>query len=677
MLDRRITGKIRYGGDYNPEQWPEEIWEEDMRLLRLAGIDTLTVGVFSWTGFQPSEEEYDFSKMDKIVALARKHGMKLCLSFGTAAHPAWMATRYPDILRVDGFGRRREYGMRANSCPHSPTYEKYAMRLVRKMALRYGRDSIVESFHVSNELSGYCYCDNCRQAFRVWLKKRYRTIEALNQAFNTPFWSHEFQSFDEIVPPTPLSECTSNPSMPSTFPSLNLAWNRFMSDSLVRMARMEADTIRSVVQDKPITTNLMGTFPDIDYFKLGRSMDFVSWDSYPSVMDTPSDIAFRHALMRGCGKKQAPFALMEQTPSITNWQAINKLKKPGELRLQNYQAMAHGADALLYFQLRQSPAGAECFHGAVISHAGHEHTRVFREVQRVGEELKSLGDLPMGRKTKAEIALMFSWDNLWALSLTSGPNKEISYTEEVMRIFRSLHKENLAVDIIHPEDDLRPYRMVLAPVLSLVTEKTVENLEAYVNDGGHFFTGYFSGIFDEENRVRLGGYPGAFRSLLGIWVEEWDTPLPGEQSIRYDEEEYECRVLTERIHSEGAEVLAEYTSDFFEGTPALTRNHYGRGSAIYIGTALEDAFYETLIPRLAREAGVRPVLDAPEGVECTMREREGEELYFLLNHRGEECFIELPFNAREVLTGREIRKGEAVPMEVRGVLLCLREKETE
>ena len=446
--DSRIN-KVLYGGDYNPEQWPEEIWEEDMRLFKLAGIDEVTLNVFSWAALQPSEDTYNFEKLDKIMDLVEANGLKVFLATSTAAHPAWMAKRHPDILRTEFSGMKRKFGSRHNSCQNSPTYQKYSVLLAKKLAERYGERECVIGWHICNEYGGECYCENCENQFRVWLKKKYGTIEEVNKAWDTSFWGHTFYDWDEIVLPNMLSEHF-EPDR-TTFQGISLDYRRFNSEGMLKCYQAEAAAIRSVVPDAKITTNLMGFYKPLDYQMWAKSMDFISWDNYPANEDPYSRIAMNYDLMRGI-KGGQPFVLMEQTPSVTNWLAYNALKRPGVMRLWSYQAMAHGADAVLFFQMRRSIGACEKYHGAVIDHVGTENTRVFREISQLGKELQQLGDKTLGARSRAKAAILVDWDNWWAIEYSAGPSRDLKYLDEVFLYYRALEEQNYAVDIIGVEE---------------------------------------------------------------------------------------------------------------------------------------------------------------------------------------------------------------------------------
>ncbi len=671
MINGKLP-KMWYGGDYNPEQWDDATMEEDIRMFKLADIDVATVNVFSWARIQPSEEEYDFSGLDAIMDRLQRDGIYICLATSTGAHPAWMAKRYPDVTRVDYEGRKRKFGGRHNSCPSSPTYRKYAARIASKLAERYASHPGLVVWHISNEYGGYCYCDNCAEAFRVWLQQRYGTIEALNKAWYTSFWGHTFYEWDEIVPPNALSEEWAGNR--TNFQTISLDYRRFQSDALLECYKLEYDAIREFSKDVQITTNLMGTYPELDYFKWAKHMDVVSWDNYPSI-DTPvSFTAMSHALMRGL-KSGQPFMLMEQTPSQQNWQPYNSLKRPGVMRLWSYQAVAHGADTVMFFQLRRSIGACEKYHGAVIEHVGHEHTRVFRECAELGHELKALGDTLLDARTEAKVGIVYDWENRWAVELSSGPSVALKYVDQVHGYYKALFEQNIPADMISVEESFDKYEIVFAPVMYMVKPGFAEKVEAFVARGGTFVTTFFSGIVNENDIVTVGGYPGKLRQVLGIWAEEIDALLPeqtneivvtnGRGSIAGT---YGCGILCDLIHSEGAEIVAEYGSDFYKGMPVLTVNTFGQGKAWYVASSPDEAFLRDFVATVCAEKGIEPLLPPVPGVEVTERRKDGRSYLFVLNHNAEEAVVQLPADAaKELLTGRAVSGPTAVA--AKGVMI--------
>ncbi|MGM9616651.1 beta-galactosidase, partial [Butyricicoccus sp.] len=622
MIENRTIHNIPFGGDYNPEQWPEETWPEDMRLMKQAGVNTVTLNVFSWAALQPYEDVYDFRTLDKIMELTRKNNLKVCLATSTGAHPAWMAKKYPDILRTEFGGIRRKFGGRHNSCPNSPTYRKFSVALAARLAARYRNYDNIVAWHVANEYGGTCYCENCERAFRVWLKKKYGTLEALNRAWNTAFWSHTFYDWDEIVAPDTRSEHIDRER--TMFQGISLDYQRFQSDSILECYQLERDAIRAVLPDASITTNLMGFYKELDYQKWAKEMDFISWDNYPANEDSYADIAMAHDLMRGI-KQGQPFALMEQTPSVTNWLPYNALKRPGVMRLWSYQAMAHGADTVMFFQMKRSVGACEKYHGALIDHAGTEHTRVYREMQQLGQELEQLGDRTLGARTDAKIGMIFNWDNWWSVEYSAGPSCELRYLTEFKRFYSVLREMNYDVDILSPEDDFSGYRVLIAPVWYMIRGREDEAVRRFVAEGGTFITTFFSGYVQENDLVTLGGYPGKLRDILGIWVEESDAlPHNGKNAFCYHGRQYPAMLLCDLLHLETAEQVDSegYETDFYRGFPVITRNSFGKGKAYYIATASKPAFYRAFLSDICDEADVEPVLTTPEGIEVSSRTNE-------------------------------------------------------
>lgn len=649
--------RILYGGDYNPNQWEREIWNKDMELFRNAHINSATINVFSWAKIQPAEDTYDFTELDEIVEMLSKENYDIVLATSTAALPAWMVKRYPEAARTDYEGRHHKFGQRHNACPNSLVYQKYAKALVEKLAQRYGRNEHVTCWHVNNEYGGECYCENCEKEFRIWLKRKYNTIEELNRAWNLEFWGHTIYDWDEIVLPNALSEGLENDK--TAFAGISIDYRRFMSDSMLNNYRMERDTIRESDKETPITTNLMGTYKGLDYFKWAKEMDIVSWDNYPGY-DTPwSYTAMNHDLMRGL--KGEPFMLMEQTPSQQNWQRYNSLKRPGQMRAQSYQTIAHGADTIQFFQLRRSVGGCEKFHGAVIEHAGTDNTRVFKEVKQLGEELEILSDIIPGAANESEVGIIFDWDNYWALEYTSGPHVDLTYVKHIHQYYNYFYKKNIGVDMIPYDGDFSKYKIIVAPVLYMVKEGMKEALESFVDKGGILITTYMSGIAGQSDNVHLGGYPGPLRKLAGIWVEEIDALAPERKNtvVFRDGTEYSCNLVYDIMHLEGAECQAEYKDDFYAKSPAVAKNRYGNGTVYYIGTHIEEDGLKKVLNMAEEDAGVKPVISEETKLEITCRKTDKGKVFFILNFQDEiqpipECFI----GKQDILTGRIIGTDE-------------------
>ncbi len=644
---------ILYGGDYNPNQWPREIWDEDMRMFRDARINSATINVFSWAKIQPAEDQYNFSELDDMVDMLSRENYEIVLATSTGALPAWMAAKYPEVERTDYEGRHHKFGHRHNACPNSPVFQKYSAALAGKLAERYGSNPHVKCWHISNEYGGECYCENCAGAFRVWLQKKYGTLEELNKAWNMEFWGHTIYDWEEIVLPNALGEGIGTEK--TAFAGISIDYRRFNSDSMLANFMAERDAIREFDKETPITTNLMGTYKGLDYFKWAKEMDIVSWDNYPRY-DTPwSHTAMCHDLMRGL--KDAPFMLMEQTPSQQNWQPYNSLKRPGQMRAQSYQTLAHGADTIQFFQLRRSVGACEKFHGAVIEHVGTENTRVFREVKQLGEELEKLGGILPGSVNEAQVGVVFDWDNYWALEYTSGPSVDLTYVPHIHEYYRYFYDRNIAVNMVPVDADFSKYKLIVAPVLYMVKDGMAQALEAFVEKGGTLVLTYMSGIVGQSDNVHLGGYPGPLRRLAGVWVEEIDALAPEQfnQVVMDSGESCKCGLVCELMHLEGAESLGTYGDDFYKGMPAVTRNSFGKGHVYYVGTHMEEAGLDNILDKAAAEAEVESVVSGGEGLEIVCRKtKEGKKLYFVMNFGEQERTLPACFaGQRDLLTGEK------------------------
>lgn len=648
VSERIGMGKLAFGGDWNPEQWDDQTMQEDVRLFKKAGIDLLSINIFSWTLMQRDEDSFSFEHIDRCIALLKQYGMKVCLATGTAAHPAWMAHKYPDVLRTDFQGRKRKFGDRHNSCPNSPTYRKYATQAAAMLAQRYASEEAVILWHVSNEFMGTCYCENCAAAFRDWLKNKYGTLKALNEAWNALFWNQTITDWEQIELPNALTVQWSDTD--TAMQGISLDYNRFNSDSILDCYRLESDAIKQHIPDAVVTSNFMGPYRQLDYRRWAPYLDIISWDSYPAPHHKPSETAFYHSLMRGLkqGRNGAePFLLMEQTPSQTNWQDYCSLKRPGVMRMQSMQAVAHGSDSVLFFQMRRSRGGCEKFHGAVIEHSGREDTRVFSEVSVLGAELQKLGERIPGTRIQSEVAVWFDWDCWWGLENSMGPVRNLSYLEEVKRWYEAMHRAGIQTDVVGPGADISQYRMLYAPYLYMLDERDSEKIESFVGNGGVLVSGVLSAVADRSDLVFRGGPPGPLKELFGLWVEETDALPPEQQnSFRMStipegcvmNESYDCRLVYDIIRTESAEIIAQYGSDFYAGQPAVCRNSYGKGTAWYVASLASDEFIHDFCQYLASDAGIPPLVsDLPEGVEVSLRRSDaGESYLFVLNH-GSQC----------------------------------------
>ncbi|MGP4039423.1 beta-galactosidase [Gracilibacillus sp. D59] len=656
--------KMLHGADYNPEQWEKypEVLAEDIRLMKLANCNVMSVGIFSWAKLEPEEGTFTFGWMDKLLDTFHENGIYAFLATPSGARPAWMSEKYPEVLRVGANRVRNLHGMRHNHCFTSPVYREKVEIMNSKLAERYADHPAVIGWHVSNEYGGECHCDYCQDAFREWLKKKYQTLDALNDAWWTTFWSHTYSSWSQVESPAPHGE--------KMVHGQNLDWKRFVTDQTLDFYRHEVKPLKAVKPEMPATANFMETFEGLNYAKFADDIDVISWDSYPTWHDQQDEsylaayTAMNHDWFRSL-KDGKPFLLMESTPSLTNWQPISKLKKPGMHVLSSLQAVAHGSDSVQYFQWRKSRGSSEKFHGAVVDHAGHEHTRVFQEVTELGEGLAKLDEV-VGTTVDAEVAIIFDTENRWAVKDSQGPrNIGVHYERTVTEHYQAFWEQGIAVDVIDSEKDLSKYKLVVAPMLYMVRSGVGENIEKFVQNGGTFVTTYWSGIVDDNDLCFLGGFPGPLRKTLGIWSEEIDGLYDGETNrvkVVGNNEldlrgEFEAKELCDLIHLEGAQVLAQYGSDFYAGRPALTVNQYGEGKAYYIASRNDQAFHQAFFEKLADQLSLKRATGGllPKDVSAQVRTDGTNEFLFLMNFSNETKDINLNGQTyQDLITDNEV-----------------------
>lgn len=648
------TEKVWYGGDYNPEQWQSETWDEDFKWFEKANVTLLTLPVFSWARIEKSEGNYDFDWLIEILDRAKKQGISVCLATATAVQPAWLSKKYPEILPTDPYGMKRRFGGRVKYCPNSEDYKIHARKLVKRMAEIASQYDNVILWHIGNEYDNYCYCDHCKSAFQNWAEKRYKTIENLNQKWYLSFWGHELSTFDEIEIPDFRSEnWEMGGKVRTNFQAINLDYMRFMNDSILSCFLSEKTIVNEVTPEIPVTTNFMGAFKPIDYFKWSKHLDIISWDYYPALTDGPNKGAMLHDLMRSL-KKETPFWLMEQSPSQQNWAPYNTLKRPGQLRLQSYQTLAHGADAILYFQMRRSLANCEKFHGALIDHFGGGETRVFKECQIIGEELSQLNEI-IGSIVKSEVGIIFDWENWWAIEMSSGPSIALDYLEHISLYYDAFYRKNQTVDFVNDEDDYHSYKVIVAPMLYMVKPGMKEKLESFVKNGGTLVLTTFSGIVNENDHVTTKGYPGELRGLAGIWVEEIDGLMPQMQNAitGYGDADFKCHTLCDIIRVDTADVLATYKQDFYQGAPVVTVNRFGKGKCYYIGTVPESAFLDTFLEKALLIAS-NTIGNAT--IEIIKRLKANDVYTFYLNHGEVEVSVEFEVEKFDIVHQTQSKK---------------------
>ena len=651
------TKKILHGGDYNPEQWLShpEILEQDIAYFKKAHINEVSMGIFSWAMLEPVEGEYHFEWMEEIIEKLYQNDISVILATPSGARPKWLADKYPEVLRVDESRHRNLYGLRHNHCYTSPVYREKTRRMNMELAKRFGNHPAVIAWHISNEYGGECHCELCQNEFRNWLKEKYQTIDNLNRAWATTFWSHIYNDFSQVESPSSRGE--------SALHGLNLDWKRFVTDRTVDFAKHEIQAIRDAGSFKPTTVNLMYDYQGLNYHKFADVVDIISWDNYPQWHKkqeylTAMDDGMQHDIMRSIQRK--PFLLMESCPAATNWQPISKLKKPGMLKAASLQAVAHGSDSVLYFQLRQSQGSSEKFHGAVIDHYGGDDTRVFKEVTNLGSDLECLAEIT-GTETKAKVAVVFDWENRWALEDAQGPRNEgLFYKETVEKSYYAFRKQGLDVDVIDMEQDFSEYQILAAPMLYMFKGDFSERVRQFVADGGQFILTYWSGIVDETDLCYLGGTPHGLLDVLGLrsteidalYEDEYNLGIPVVNNEMGLEQTWKCSKLCDLVKVSTADVMAVYGQDFYEGMPTFTKNSYGKGNAYYICADFEQGFYDEVYRKIAEKANIKgPLENIPEGIEVTARYSEDYQYLFVQNFNRHTVEMMLPVEEMEVLLG--------------------------
>ncbi len=654
---------IDFGCDYNPEQWDPAVWREDVALMREVGVSLVAINIFGWSDLQGPDGGIDFSRLDEIIGLLHDADIRVNLGTGTSSPPPWLAARHPEILPMTIDGTLRYPGGRQAWCPSSPVFRRYALDLVEAVAERYGQHPAVALWHVSNELgchNAHCYCDVSAAAFRRWLRERYGSIAALNRAWGTSFWSQRYTDWDEIGTPR-LTPATRNPGQVLDF-------SRFSSDELLGHYRAELEVIRRHSR-VPVTTNFMVTahIRELDYWTWAPEMDVIANDHYLDhrLADPSSELAFAADLTRGLAGG-GPWMLMEHSTGSVNWQPHNLAKAPGQMLRDSLQHVARGADSVCFFQWRASLQGSEKFHSALIPHAGTD-SALWREAVDLGAVLERMGEVA-GTRVVGDVAMLFSWEAWWATDAENRPSSAVSYLDQVWATHRALREAGATVDIVRPGADLTGYRLIVVPGLHLVRDHEAATLDAAVRAGAHALVTFYSGIVDEDDRVRPGGYPGVWRDLLGIRVEEFSPVLPEQEVLL--ESGTRASLWTERLTATDADVLDRFVGGPAGGLPALTRRRGpdGAGDAWYLATLPDGAGLARIIDQALTAAGAGRAAGARAGVDVIRRVAEDRSYRFIINHGSEDVLL----NARgvDLVTGETATGTIRVPM---GAVRVIRE----
>jgi len=633
------TEGLSFGGDYNPEQWPDDIVAQDMELMREAGVNLVTLGVFSWITYEPREGCFDFSWLDGMLDLLAGNAIRVDLATPTAAVPMWLHRLHPEILPQDEFGHPLAPGGRMGWCPSSPVFREYSLRIVERLAAHVAGHPAVRMWHVSNEFGGgnaRCHCPVSADAFRRWVQDRYTTIDAVNEAWGLAFWGNTYSSFEEIV--TPGGRTAHNPGH-------LLDYERFSSDALLEQYRAEKRVLRRHTPDLPVTTNFMvGLGPDVvDYTRWSDEMDIVANDHYTFGPDPfrHQELAFSADRMRGMSNG-GPWMLMEHATGAASWHPINQAKKPGELFRHAITHVARGSNSVMFFQWRASRSGTEQFHSAMVPHAG-PRSHVFGEIRTLGQHLRQLAETAATGVVGARVAFLHDNEAGWALKSGLKPINDPSYADTARAIHRKLFDRAVTVDVLPPWADFTGYDLVVVPGLFLISDEDAQAVADYAHRGGTVLITWFSGIVDPVNTVRIGGYPGAFRDLIGAWSDEF-FPLAAGEQLTLDNG-WTAHRWSERMQVIDADVVARYASGDTAGLPAITRRTIraeaglpqdaapaGEGTVWYLSADLDDPSLDALIDRLLADARVEPAASVTAGIDAVRRAGSRSSYLFLINN---------------------------------------------
>lgn len=660
------TNEFLHGGDYNPEQWWDEpdVINQDFALFKQAKINTVTVGIFSWAKLEPEEGNYDFSWLDSIFDRVEEMNGNVVLATPSGARPAWLAQKYPEVLRTDNLGNKRGFGGRHNHCLTSPIYREKVREINTKLAEHFGQRKSLVLWHISNEYSGECYCELCKNAFREWLKNKYGNLDNLNHAWWNTFWSHTYNDWSQVNPPSPLSEMGNK--------GMNLDWKRFITDQTISFIDNETAPLKKITPNIPVTTNmmagnpLMDPFAGFDYQKVAKHLDFISWDSYPAwgndnqtTAELGRNVGLIHDFFRSL--KHQNFLVMENTPSRVNWHSVDRAKRPGMHELASLQDVARGSQGVLYFQLRASRGSSEMFHGAVIEHRHPEQTRAFKDVTKVGKDLEKIRPIVDTNYLKAKVAIVFSYDSYWALQDAESYSKDKKIWQTMQKHYRYFYDHDIPVDFVSVEDDFSNYDLLIDPMHFLMSKAYLKKLASYVKNGGRVVGTYISGVVDENDLAYMNEWPKELQDIYGVEPLETDVLYPGQSNtLNFDGHEYKAHDYCETLINCRGKVLAKYASDFYQDTPAVVEHEYGAGKGYYLACRTDydflEKFYEKITANLIPEF---PVKKFSSNISIQVRENKDQKYYFVQNFSDKSEQIKVDGELEDLLE-KKIDRGEVV-----------------
>lgn len=660
------TNEFLHGGDYNPEQWWDEpdVINQDFALFKQAKINTVTVGIFSWAKLEPEEGNYDFSWLDSIFDRVEEMNGHVVLATPSGARPAWLAQKYPEVLRTDNLGNKRGFGGRHNHCLTSPIYREKVREINTKLAEHFGQRKSLVLWHISNEYSGECYCELCKNAFREWLKNKYGNLDNLNHAWWNTFWSHTYNDWSQVNPPSPLSEMGNK--------GMNLDWKRFITDQTISFIDNETAPLKKITPNIPVTTNmmagnpLMDPFAGFDYQKVAKHLDFISWDSYPAwgndnqtTAELGRNVGLIHDFFRSL--KHQNFLVMENTPSRVNWHSVDRAKRPGMHELASLQDVARGSQGVLYFQLRASRGSSEMFHGAVIEHRHPEQTRAFKDVTKVGKDLEKIRPIVDTNYLKAKVAIVFSYDSYWALQDAESYSKDKKIWQTMQKHYRYFYDHDIPVDFVSVEDDFSNYDLLIDPMHFLMSKAYLKKLASYVKNGGRVVGTYINGVVDENDLAYMNEWPKELQDIYGVEPLETDVLYPGQSNtLNFDGHEYKAHDYCETLINCRGKVLAKYASDFYQDTPAVVEHEYGAGKGYYLACRTDydflEKFYEKITANLIPEF---PVKKFSSNISIQVRENKDQKYYFVQNFSDKSEQIKVDGELEDLLE-KKIDRGEVV-----------------
>lgn len=641
------------GVDYYPEHWEEERWPVDARLMAEAGIRVVRLAEFAWSRLEPREGDFQFAWLDRALEVLSARGIRAVLGTPTAAPPPWLVERHPEILPLDADRHTLGFGARLHRCLGNATFRHYSRAITTAMAEHYGRHPAVIGWQTDNEFSGNrCYCDGCAERFRLWLQGRYGSLEALNRAWGTAFWSQEYSAWGQV----PLPWRTACGPMAHN-PGLLLDYYRFASDTTVDFQREQVEILRARCHGQFVTHNFMGLHDGVDYYDLAADLDFVSWDNYPS-----SSAALPHDVMRGIRRQN--FWVMEEKCGHAGWNTMGPIPRPGQVRAWAWQAVGHGADAIVFFRWRSCRSGTEQFWQGILNHDARPGRR-YREIAQLGAELARLGPELDGTQPRCDAAILYSYDQIWALQIQPQV-PGFSFRLWVERYHEGLHRLGINVDVVSTGADLAGYKLVICPPLYLLDDALAARLERYAAEGGHLIVSARTGVKDEHNYARSEPLPGPLARVLGLTVEDYDAVGEGVNVIELsDGARFKVSLWCDVLALDGARRVARYMRDFYAGQPAISVNDYGRGRAWYVGTVPEERFFRHFLGSVVDGLRLRRAAQLPKGVEAACREDERGRIIVLTNLTPQKQTVELADPCEDLFERKIVT--ESITMEPFGV----------